>query len=113
MRVLSTDMYRVSHMLGPPPEVVLEGAIFLSTENSITQPSTLFMLVFPNLYRRYSILPALSLDGIIGLEVVDQSFTVAMFNKFVEGLLDQMNPWPQKNSVIIMDNASIHKSEEL
>jgi DDE superfamily endonuclease len=113
MRVLSTDMYRVGHMLGPPPEVVLEGVIFLSAENGTTQPSTLFMLVFPNLYRRYSILPALSLDGIIGLEVLDRSFTAATFNKFVEGLLDQMNPWPQKNSVIIMDNASIHKSEEL
>ena len=24
-----------------------------------------------------------------------------------------MNPWPQENPVIIMDNASIHKSEQL
>jgi hypothetical protein len=61
----------------------------------------------------YSILPALSLDGIIALEILDQSFTAATFNGFIEGLLDQMNPWPQKNSVVIMDNASIHKSKEL
>ena len=55
----------------------------------------------------------MSLDGIIGIEVLDCSFTAATFNNFIKGLLDQMSPWPQKNSVIIMDNASIHKSEEL
>jgi len=31
--------------------------------------------------------------------------------EFVDGLLDHMNPWPQKNSVVVMDNASIHKVE--
>jgi DDE superfamily endonuclease len=55
----------------------------------------------------------LSLDGIIALEVLDRPFTASAFNEFVEGLLDQMNAWPQKNSVVVMDNASIHKSEEL
>lgn len=35
------------------------------------------------------------------------------FNGFVEGLLDNMNPFPGRNSVVVMDNASIHKSEEL
>jgi len=53
------------------------------------------------------------MDGIIAVEVLDRPFTAATFNKFIEGLLDQMNPWPQRNSVIIMDNASIHKSKEL
>ena len=62
---------------------------------------------------RYSVLPALSLDGIIAVEVLDRPFTAATFSKFIEGLLDEMNPWPQRNSVIIMDNASIHKSDEL
>ncbi|KIM49666.1 hypothetical protein M413DRAFT_35681, partial [Hebeloma cylindrosporum] len=59
------------------------------------------------------ILPALSLDGIIALEILAKPFTAATFQDFIEGLLEQMNPWPQKNSVIIMDNASIHKSDEL
>lgn len=63
--------------------------------------------------KRYSILPALSLDGILALEVLDRPFTALTFNTFIEGVLDQMNPWPQRNSVIVMDNASIHKSEEL
>lgn len=62
---------------------------------------------------RYSILPALSLNGIIALEVIQKPFTAATFQNFIEGLLDQMNPWPRRNSVIIMDNASIHKSDEL
>lgn len=35
------------------------------------------------------------------------------FNAFVDGLLDEMNPFPEKNSVLVMDNASIHKSPEL
>ena len=36
-----------------------------------------------------------------------------MFNQFIDLLLDNMNPYPQKNSVIVMDNASIHKSPQL
>jgi len=35
------------------------------------------------------------------------------FNGFIEGLLDSMSPFPGRNSVVVMDNASIHKSEEL
>jgi len=62
---------------------------------------------------RYSILPALSLDGIIALEVLDKPFKADTFQQFIEGLLEQMNPWPQRKSVIVMDNASIHKSEEI
>ncbi|KAF8231611.1 hypothetical protein L208DRAFT_1156516, partial [Tricholoma matsutake] len=32
----------------------------------------------------YSILPAMSLDGIIGIEVLDHSLTAATFNKFID-----------------------------
>ena len=58
-------------------------------------------------------LPALSLDGILHLDIQEQSYTGASFNAFIDGLLDNMNPFPQKNSVIVMDNASIHKSPAL
>ena len=58
---------------------------------------------------RYSILPALSLDGILHLEVLDHSFTGEEFCNFVSGVLDQMQPWPMPKSVLVMDNASIHK----
>ena len=61
------------------------------------------------LYFRYSILPALSLDGILHLEVLDHSFSGKEFQDFVSGVLDRMQPWPLPNSVLIMDNASIHK----
>ena len=63
--------------------------------------------------RSYSILPALSLDGILHLAVEDHPYTAQEFNSFIDGLLDNMNEFPGQNSVIVMDNASIHKSWEL
>ena len=59
---------------------------------------------------RYSILPALSLDGILHLDVQARAYTGALFYHFIDCLLDNMNPFPRRNSVIIMDNASIHHS---
>lgn len=58
---------------------------------------------------KYSILPALSLDGVLHLEVVENAVTGAAFRQFVEGLLPLMNKWPLPNSVLVVDNASIHK----
>ena len=58
---------------------------------------------------KYSILPALSLDGILHLEVVENAFTGTAFCRFVEGLLPHMNKWPLPNSILIVDNTSIHK----
>ncbi|KAF8577989.1 hypothetical protein K439DRAFT_1243455, partial [Ramaria rubella] len=59
------------------------------------------------------ILPALSLDGIEYVDILKGSFTYATFAIFIEGLLNQMNPFPGPNSVIIMDNCQIHKSLEV
>ncbi|KAI0365301.1 hypothetical protein BV20DRAFT_954619, partial [Pilatotrama ljubarskyi] len=59
----------------------------------------------------FSMLPALSLDGILHLKVVEGSFTTALFADFIAGLLDHMNPFPLPNSVIVMDNCRIHKSD--
>ena len=58
---------------------------------------------------KYSILPALSLDGIVHLEVVENAVTGNDFRRFVQGLLPHMNEWPLANSVLVIDNASIHK----
>lgn len=58
---------------------------------------------------RYSILTAISLDGILHLQVLDHAYSGKEFASFVRGLLDQMQPWPLPNPVIILDNASIHK----
>ena len=55
----------------------------------------------------------MSLDGILHLAIQDRPYTAVQFNSFVEALLDTMNPFPQPNSVLMMDNVSIHKSQEL
>lgn len=70
-------------------------------------------LLFYFISSRYSVLPAISLDGILHLDIQDRAYTGAMFNQFIDLLLDNMNPYPQNNSVIVMDNASIHKSPQL
>ncbi|KAF8835127.1 hypothetical protein BDN67DRAFT_913576, partial [Paxillus ammoniavirescens] len=59
---------------------------------------------------RFSILPALSLrDGILYCDVVEGSFCTEMFTNFIEGLLENMQPYLAPNSVIVMDNCKIHK----
>lgn len=57
----------------------------------------------------YSILPALSLEGMIHCHIVEGSFDTAAFTHFIETLLDTMQPFPAPNSVIVMDNCRIHK----
>ncbi|KAG1742958.1 hypothetical protein EDD22DRAFT_786525, partial [Suillus occidentalis] len=56
------------------------------------------------------ILPALSLDGILHLNVQEYSHTSVDFNHFISTFLNNINPFPQKNSVIVIDNANTHKS---
>ena len=55
----------------------------------------------------------MSLDGILHLAIQDCPYTAVQFNSFVEALLSNMNQFPQPDSMIVMDNASIHKSPEL
>ncbi len=62
---------------------------------------------------RYSILPALCSTGILSVDIIEGSFDSSKFGQFIDGLLSQMNPWPQPNSVIVMDNCRIHKYEEI
>jgi len=45
-------------------------------------------------YYRYSVLPALGLEGVIWLKIVEGSFTAELFTDFIEGLLVQMNDFP-------------------
>lgn len=63
--------------------------------------------------RRYSILPAISLNGMLDCTVLEGSFNATSFTAFIRGLLDHMQPWPAPNSVVVMDNCTIHKSPEL
>jgi hypothetical protein len=94
-----------------PREVIVQGDVtFLFAADGMcsvccprSSPLSIIQLLF-----RYSILPALSLDGVIHLEVLDHAFTGHEFANFVKGVLDQMQPWPLPNSVLVMDNARIH-----
>ena len=57
----------------------------------------------------FSVLLALSLDGVLHCEIMEGSFCSATFQYFISGLLDFMQPYPSPNSVIVMDNCHIHK----
>ncbi|KAI0266033.1 hypothetical protein BGY98DRAFT_926750, partial [Russula aff. rugulosa BPL654] len=59
------------------------------------------------------ILPAISLDGVLHLDILTRSWTGIEFSAYINVLLDNMNPFPQRNSVIVMDNASAHHFEGL
>ena len=61
---------------------------------------------------RWSILPAITTDGILDYEVFHGSYTAERFNDFVTRVLDQMNAYPAPRSVLLLDNASIHHSAE-
>jgi hypothetical protein len=41
------------------------------------------------------------------------SWTAVEFAKYIDILLDQMNPYPERNSVLVMDNASTHHFDGL
>jgi hypothetical protein len=58
--------------------------------------------------KNYFILPALSLNGLLYLKVVEDEIDRYTFEEFVEGLLPHMNKWPQSNSVLVISSASIH-----
>lgn len=55
----------------------------------------------------------MSLDGILHVSIVPHAFNAATFLNYIDGLLDEMNPWPGKNSVLVLDNCGIHKAPEV
>ncbi|KIJ49172.1 hypothetical protein M422DRAFT_112281, partial [Sphaerobolus stellatus SS14] len=59
----------------------------------------------------YSILPGISLDGTLHVKIIEGSFNSQSFDFFISHLLDHMNPWLEWNSVIVMDNCSVHKDQ--
>ena len=64
-------------------------------------------------YFRYSVLPALSLEGVLHCNIVEGAFNTAYFYKFMECTLDQMQLFPAPNSVIVTDNCHIHKHPDI
>jgi hypothetical protein len=70
-----------------------------------------FLLFLIRFFFRYSVLPALTMNGIIYLHVVQGSFDGNTFTEYLEGLLKLMNPYPGERSVLVMDNCAIHHVE--
>jgi hypothetical protein len=106
MRVISTALASAGVMLGLHVVVAHDDVISLFVAHG---KGCEFLPTCLTFCVRYSILPALSLDGILHIEVLDHSFTGEEFGNFIEGVLDQMQPWPLPNSVLVLDNARIHK----
>ena len=44
---------------------------------------------------------------------MEGSFNTELFMDFIRNLLGKMQPFPNPNSVIVMDNCAIHKAPEI
>jgi transposase len=81
--------------------------------------------------RRYSILPILTLDGIIAYDIIERPVTGARFLQFLQEMVVRVschiissnfaimlqlplsNPYPGPQSVLILDNCALHHIEEV
>lgn len=88
---------------------------FFVADDGETIGSELFLSSLTHLFwNRFSVLPALSLnDGILHCDIVEGAFDTQLFYTFISRLLDQMQPFPAPNSVIVMDNCRIHKHPDI
>lgn len=59
---------------------------------------------------RWSILPAIGINGYLEYEIYHGSFNSERFENFVKKLLRKMNPFPGPRSVLVMDNVATHHS---
>lgn len=59
---------------------------------------------------RWSILPAIGINGYLNFDIYHGSYNAERFNNFIQHLLTKMTPFPfpRPQSVLIMDNARIH-----
>jgi transposase len=62
---------------------------------------------------RWSILPAIGINGYLDWEVYHGSYNAERFNNFIRHLLTKMEPFPGPRSVLVMDNVNTHHSPEL
>ena len=66
-----------------------------------------------HIFFRYSVLPALLLEGVIFSDIMKGSYNDEKFVLFMGELTNVMNPYPGKNSVLAMDNGWIHHVPEV
>lgn len=73
-----------------------------------------YRMKYAALYRseRWSLLPAMGINGYLDVEIWQGSFNVERFNLFVRRLVKKMTPFPGPRSVLLLDNASIHHGSD-
>ncbi|SJL02942.1 uncharacterized protein ARMOST_06283 [Armillaria ostoyae] len=64
--------------------------------------------------QRVSILPVLTIDGIIVHDIIPGSVTSLHFSEFLwECVIPLTNPYPGPRSILLLDNCNIHCAEEI
>lgn len=63
--------------------------------------------------QRYQILPAYAQDGIVLSRVYQGTTDGPLFEDFIEQLLHHCGRWPEPKSVLVMDNASFHRTARI
>jgi transposase len=59
-------------------------------------------------------LPAITLEGYLAYDIFHGGYNTERFNNFIRiKVLPRINPFPGLRSVLILDNASYHRSQEL
>ena len=53
------------------------------------------------------------MEGIIHTDIRAGCYNGTNFIEYVKSLLVIMNPWPEKHSVLVMDNCAIHHRPEV
>lgn len=91
----------------------LDGVIILFEDKGSSDTNSRPLWAYSFWIARYSILPAISLDGVLHLDILTCAWTAEEFQTYIGALLDRMNPYPQKNSVLVMDNVSLHHFDGL
>ena len=52
-------------------------------------------------------------NGILYCDIIEGSFCTATFTEFIRVLLNNMQPFPLPDSVIVMENCRIHKDPQI
>ncbi|TFK23478.1 hypothetical protein FA15DRAFT_558789, partial [Coprinopsis marcescibilis] len=63
---------------------------------------------------RFSILPALTWEGMITLDIFEGSVNKERFINYIrKDVAPLLNPFPGPRSVVVLDNCAIHHDEEV
>ena len=100
-------------MAGPPKAKGHQSMQGFKGGMGASRISVISSKAFTDFVSSYSILPALSADGIIYSEIRKGAFDGPSFVEFIDHLLDYMNPWPAARSVLMMDNCAIHHVDDV